>query len=56
MEGDENYVDTAREFFSTEFLVGFAVAVVAVSVAAFIITKKSKKANKTEETSLDTEN
>ena len=41
------------EFFSTEFLVGFAVAVVAVSVAAFIITKKSKK---NDDTSLDTEN
>jgi len=41
------------EFFSNEFLAGFAVAVLAVSVATFIITKKSKK---TDDTSPDTEN
>ena len=44
------------EFFSTEFLVGFAAAVVAVSVATFFINKKSRQAQTTEQTSADSEN
>ena len=43
------------QLFSNEFIIGFAVAVLAVSVATFIITKKSKQAEKTDETALDEE-
>ena len=37
------------QLFSNEFIIGFAVAVLAVSVATFIITKKNKQSAKTTE-------